>query len=110
MMGGAQIVMSEELIDLFDDFKERFEYADISRAIKKQRAMINDLVDKAKLGQQITNMELMATFGIPLSLLDDTRIYKWVVDGLREDKIPYLKEVSANESLTEETKEVQENG
>jgi hypothetical protein len=35
-------------------------------------------------------MELMIILGIPLPLLYDPRIYNWIVNGLKEDKIPYM--------------------
>ena len=83
----------EELIDIYEEFKSKFELGDISRTIEKQRNQVNELISKAKLGKQITNMELMTILGIPISLLDDPRIYNWIVDGLREDKVPYMIDV-----------------
>ena len=84
----------EELIDIYEEFKSKFEFGDISRVIEKQRDQVNELISKAKLGKQITNMELMIILGIPISLLDDPRIYNWIVNGLREDKIPYMIDVN----------------
>ena len=83
----------EELIDIYEEFKSKFEFGDISRVIEKQRDQVNELISKAKLGKQITNMELMIILGIPISLLDDPRIYNWIVNGLKEDKIPYMIDV-----------------
>jgi len=83
----------EELINIYEEFKSKFELGDISRTIEKQRNQVNELISKAKLGKQITNMELMTILGIPISLLDDPRIYNWIVDGLREDKVPYMIDV-----------------
>ena len=84
----------EELIDIYEEFKSKFEFGDISKDIEKQRDQVNELISKAKLGKQITNMELMIILGIPISLLDDPRIYNWIVNGLREDKIPYMIDVN----------------
>ena len=84
----------EELIDIYEEFKSKFEFGDISRVIEKQRDQVNELISKAKLGKQITNMELMIILGIPLPLLYDPRIYNWIVNGLKEDKIPYMIDVN----------------
>ena len=84
----------EELIDIYEEFKSKFEFGDISRVIEKQRDDVNRLISKAKLGKQITNMELMIILGIPLPLLYDPRIYNWIVNGLKEDKIPYMIDVN----------------